>query len=230
VIKQRKRNIIGCYLGKDLQHVRLAFDVFQRCSVLLESSKLGPARPPEKPFPEKLSEGVFYPHEDEQILAYFFSHWNGQEETEYIRSISNKDLQVLSERLKRPVKTVQKHWDVIIRPTLLSYYNQTLLVSNRKNICEYLIRNKVKSLKMINWDDLLKLYPCENTTSLSNEICRVVSYFEKVFPGFEHLPLYEKLSRTEFKWKSYKLNQRFIQNRKRIIETYLQVFGKGSSN
>lgn len=214
----------------DIQHIRLAVDIFRRCQTILEKRSLpqmGKAPDLQAISESNLSEGIFSYHEDKQILSHFFAHWNGQEETEYIRSISTKDLLPLANHMNRKLSAVERHWDVMIRPTLLGYYNKTLLISVRPKLCEYLIKKKVNAPKDINWDELLYLFPCETMRSLQFDLYSVVETFSKEFPEHGMLSLHEKIARVESTWRAHRLNMRAAANRERIIKNYQEIFGSG---
>jgi hypothetical protein len=143
----------------------------------------------------------------EADLRQLFNHLFSKEKcgtmgaVEYIQSLTTTAFSESAEVLGRLPYNVFRYWTGCIKPVLLSYHSGTLHKEWKKDFYEYLIKNKVFSVKDIDWQDVRKHFPDKSSSSMMIWNLRVVTNKDTDQPLYlaleDYLPTYKHSSESE---------------------------------
>lgn len=139
---------------------------------------------------------------------------------EFVQSVSNSDIHEAAKALNRLPQNVYWNWRAYLRPLLLSYHYGTLHSDTRKQIFQYLVKNKVASVQEINWEDAKLFFPNHTATSLSG-VLRVIRK-EKKYVG---IPLYMAIEDFMPKMKHSLEPENVKQQKEQIVHLYDKARG-----
>ena len=121
------------------------------------------------------------------------------------------------EQIKRKPSQVKPHYEIFIKPILLKYHYGKLGYNSKYDFMRYVVENKIKSVKEIQWKEVLKLFPYETVHSLTHDVTSIFRYHKKsplddlylVFQ--EYIKCYDEKQPTEDK----------IEYQNNIVDIYL---------
>jgi hypothetical protein len=133
---------------------------------------------------------------------------------EYIENLPTSVLYESAKILNRLPERVYQGWRGLIKPTLLSYHNGTLLMDIRAEFLKYLVEKKVQTMQDIDWLDATKHFPGQNPRSLSNIIVK-----------FRKFPLYKDAEDHLAHLKNSRQYQSNLKRRLQLVLLYDKARG-----
>ena len=95
-----------------------------------------------------------------------------------IHSINYSDYKNF-QQIKRKPSQVKPHYEIFIKPILLKYHYGKLGYNSKYDFMRYVVENKIKSVKEIQWKEVLKLFPYETVHSLTHDVTSIFRYHKK---------------------------------------------------
>jgi len=158
-----------------------------------------------------------------------FGKWTIEEEKFMIETLfMNKDLGITAIRsinssdyknfqpIKRNASQVRSHCEIYIKPILLKYHYGKLGCSSKYDFMCYVVENKIRSVKEINWKEVLQIFPYETTLSLHQALNQVFTYHKK--SPLDHLYL---VFQEHLKHSDQHPTEDKIEHQNTIVEMYL---------
>jgi len=106
--------------------------------------------------------------EDKLLLEHLFQGC-GILSIDKVKSIKSEDFNNIK-HINRPLKNISEHWSERIKPILLSYHCGTLRTYSRRKFLSYIMKTGIEYTQDINWEEVLKHFPCETRRSLDSSL------------------------------------------------------------
>ena len=150
--------------------------------------------------------------EDKFVIEQLFM--NKELGIDTINSIVHSDHKSFQE-IKRNANQVQTHYEAYIKPILLSYYYGKMDYNWKYDFLCYVVENKITSVKEIQWNEVVKLFPYQTRQSMHIAQMHI---FQQHSPLDDlYLVVQEKLSNYKEKYPT----EEEIEYRSQIVEIYL---------
>ena len=158
--------------------------------------------------------------EDEICLEHLF---RGKKEScsELIQSISVENLKPLVEILGRSQKCIYNHWQLKLKPTLLSHLDGQLHFDWTVHFFKHLVEQRIIRSQDIVWPDLLKQFPCQTNASMSITLLGAIKHFS----GYHSTPIHEMLTEVLNSWKFRQTRISTAKHREDIAHLFDKVRG-----
>ena len=156
--------------------------------------------------------------EEEISLQILFT--NKSSNTELIESISLQDLRPVGQELNRRMHDVCDHWVKRLKPVLLAFHDQSLFTYTLPSFLTYLIDKKISATQEIDWEEVKRFFPTQTGNGLGMELNNQIKSLNQLNPHEIHCPVYLKLEKNAFHWKSKELSNKNKLYRERISDLY----------
>ena len=129
--------------------------------------------------------GAFTATEDQEIMTSVFQDKKDALDQSYLPSDHLWDQ--LGRKLNRPPFGIYRHWEIVIRATLLMYEHGMENVDYRVMLVDYFVENNIQYRNETNWSDIMKDETFKGTTPfyLQQQYSNLVGGVRKKYPGIE---------------------------------------------